>query len=167
MTVELHDSLRPMAALLGSWSGDGAGEYPTIEPFRYRETITFGHVGKPFLAYTQRTLALGAGGEPGLPLHAEAGYWRFPEPGRVEVVLAHPSGIIEIEEGTLTADVGSLVIELRSTSVATTSTAKSVTAVERSFRFDGDQLTYTLGMAAVGHPMTHHLAATLHRNAES
>jgi hypothetical protein len=160
---DLHPALAHVATLLGTWTGRGRGVYPTIEPFDYAEHVTFGHVGKPFLAYGQRTRALDAVGAEGLPLHAETGYWRFPEPDRVEVVLSHPSGIVEIEEGTVSIADGLVLIELASTSVATTSTAKSVVGVERSFRFDGDVLDYTLRMAAVGQPMQHHLAATLHR----
>lgn len=160
---ELHPALAPIASLLGTWSGTGAGEYPTIEPFGFAETVTFGHVGKPFLAYTQRTRAIDAQGAEGLPLHAEAGYWRVPAVGRIEIVLSHPSGITEIQEGSVRTDGAALLIEVVSTSIATTATAKSVTAVERSFRVEGDVLTYTLAMAAVGVGMTHHLAATLHR----
>lgn len=161
----LHPDLAHVAVLPGAWSGTGAGEYPTIEPFRYTETITFGHVGKPFLAYGQRTRALGDGDVPGLTLHAETGFWRFPSPGRAEVVLAHPSGITEIQEGTVSIDAdGTIVIDLASTVVGQTTTAKSVTAIARTFRVHGDVIDYTVRMAAVGQPMVHHLAASLRRD---
>lgn len=159
----LHEALGHVATLLGSWSGSGRGEYPTIDPFDYVETITLGHVGKPFLVYGQRTRAV-VDGTPGLPLHAETGYWRFPAPGRVEVVIAHPTGVTEIEEGTLTIDGDAIVIELATSSVGLSSTAKSVTSIERSFRIQGDQLDYTVRMAAVGLPLQHHLAAALRRD---
>jgi hypothetical protein len=118
---DLHPALAHVAALVGAWTGRGHGVYPTIEPFDYTEQVTFGHVGKPFLAYGQRTRALDPAGIEGLPLHAETGYWRFPAPDRVEVVLSHPSGIVEIEEGSMSLDGGVIVVELVSTSVVTTS----------------------------------------------
>ena len=154
----LRPAVAGLAALLGTWSGRGTGEYPTIAPFGYTEEVTFGHIGKPFLTYTQRTLSDG-----GLPLHAETGYLRAPAPGRVELVLAHPSGITEIDEGTVTGSGENLVIEVHSTHVGCTSTAKKVVALARSFHLSGDELTYTLLMGAVGQPLQHHLAATLHR----
>jgi THAP4-like, heme-binding beta-barrel domain len=152
----LHPEVAALAGLLGTWRGEGAGEYPTIAAFRYGEEVRFWHVGKPFLAYVQRTWSL----EDGRPLHAESGYWRSKPGGAVEVVLAHPTGIVEVLEGRLD---GGRVVELASTTVATTSTAKEVTALRRRFELDGDTLGYTVAMAAVGQPLQHHLAATLHR----
>ena len=151
----LHPDLEPLAFLLGTWSGHGAGEYPTIEPFRYTETITVTHLGKPFLVYSQRT----AHAEDGRPLHAETGYWRAAPPDRVELVVAHPTGITELQQGTVAAT----AIALRSTALACSATAKEVTAVERDVTVDGDVLRYALRMAAVGRPLTHHLAAELRR----
>jgi len=161
--ADLHPDLAQVAALLGTWSGRGRGEYPTIESFDYVEAITFGQVGKPFLAYAQRTRELLPDGSHGRPLHAETGYWRFPSPGRVEFVVSHPTGITEIEEGTLELDGADLTLQLATSTVALTSTAKSVTAVERRFDLRGDVLDYAVSMAAVGLPMQHHLAATLER----
>ncbi|KUI15938.1 fatty acid-binding-like protein [Mycolicibacterium acapulense] len=159
--ADLHPDIAVLRPLLGVWSGRGAGEYPTIQPFGYHEQIAFDHVGKLFLTYRQKTTA-----DDGRPLHAETGYLRVPSPGRAEWVLAHPTGITEIEEGTLAITGPVIELDLTATSIGLTSTAKNVVAVGRSIRVDGDELVYTLRMAAMGQPLQHHLGATLHRAAE-
>lgn len=159
MPTDLHPDLAALAPLLGTWSGKGAGKYPTIPPFDYLEEVVFAHVGKPFLAYGQKTKAVADG----KPLHAETGYLRVPQPGHVELVLAHPSGITEIEVGTYSVSGDVIEMQMATTTVGLTPSAKEVTALGRSFRIDGDELSYTVQMGAVGQPLQDHLAAVLHR----
>jgi hypothetical protein len=151
----LHPDLEQLGGLLGTWSGRGQGEYPTIARFQYEETVNFSHVGKPFLIYSQRTRHL----DDGRPLHAEVGFLRLPRRGWVELIVSHPTGIAEIAEGTVEGS----TMKLASTAVAKSSSAKEVTCVMREFVFTEAILRYTLSMAAVGQPLTHHLAAELKR----
>jgi hypothetical protein len=151
----LHPDVAPIAFLIGTWRGEGSGTYPTIEPFAFGEEIRFTNVGKPVLAYEQRTW------HPvkGFTMHVETGYWRQQPDGRIEIVLVHPTGIAEIQEGTIDG----ARIDVHTTTVARTSTAKQVDALERTFEVDGDVLRYEVRMAAVGVPLTSHLTAELKR----
>ena len=159
MPPDLHPNLHALAPLLGTWQGRGSGEYPTIEPFDYLEEVTFSHVGKAFLIYDQKTKSVADG----LPLHAETGYLRVPRYNEVELVLAHPSGITEIEVGRYVTDDATVELELATTQVGLTPTAKNVTSLARRFRLDGDELAYSVQMGAVGQALQHHLSAVLNR----
>jgi hypothetical protein len=159
MPADLHPDLEALAPLLGTWAGRGEGKYPTIQTFDYLEEVVFSHVGKPFLVYTQKTKAVADG----RPLHAETGYLRVPQPGCVELVLAHPNGITEIDTGTYSVTGGVIDVELSSATIGLAPTAKEVTGLGRSLRVEGDDLSYTVRMGAVGQPLQDHLAAVLHR----
>lgn len=149
----------PLEPLLGTWRGSGSGGYPTIEDFSYTEELIFGHVGKPFVAMTQRSRHA-ADGE---PLHAEAGYLRaLGDVGAVELVVAQPSGIVEVHTGTVASAPDGLVLELNSVRVATTPAAKPVTAVCRRLEVSGPKMVSELWMAAMGETdLVHHLRSEL------
>lgn len=154
--TETHPDLGPLVSLLGTWIGDGDGHYPTIEPFRYVEEVTFGHVGKPFLTYQQRTRHA----DTQQPLHAETGYLRGLGDADYELVIAQPTGFTEIHSGTLEADG---VLELRLDHLGRAPTAKPVHRVRRRFVLEGDALVYDLWMAHADTPESHHLHARLLR----
>jgi hypothetical protein len=153
----LHPDAAALEFLLGTWTGEGRGWYSTIEPFAYGEEARFWHVGKPFVAYSQRTWAL----DDGRPMHSESGYWRPKASGVIELVLAHPTGHVEVAEGTLDGT----TLSLSSRLVGATSSAKAVAAIGRQFVVEGDVLRYTMAMEAVGEALQEHLAAELHRGA--
>ncbi len=154
-----HPDIEPIAFLLGTWSGTGRGDYPTIEPFEYAETVSFTHIGKPFLRYDQRTHRINAQ-EAGMPLHGEAGYLRVGS-GLVELVIAQPTGIVEIHEGR----VDGTRLELSCRLVRGTNSAVDVTDVDRRITVSGDTLSYELWMTAVGQQHQFHIAADLQREA--
>ena len=153
----LHDALRPLAFLLGTWRGTGAGKYPGIDDFAYGEETRFWHYGRPVLAYSQRTWAVASGA----PMHSEMGFWR-PAGGGLEVMLSHAFGITEILTGAADGE----RVSLRSESLHSAPTAKHVEAVARTFEVSGDTLTYDVQMAFGEHELQPHLRAELKRVAE-
>ena len=152
---DVHPGIRPLAFLVGTWRGDGAGDYPTIEPFSYDEEIVVDHVGKPFLRSLQRTRDATAG----TPLHTETGYWRWTGI-RPELVIAQPTGVVEV----LTGELKGTTLRLRSVLVGTTPTAKEVATTERRIVVEGDVMRYRFSMAAVGREHGLHLEAELRRS---
>ncbi|MDP9023604.1 MAG: FABP family protein [Actinomycetota bacterium] len=147
--------LGTLQRLLGTWQGQGTGHYPTIDDFAYVERVTFEHLGKPFLVYTQRTRHR----DDGRPLHAESGFLRHGQPGRVELLIAQPTGIVEVYEGPYDGT----VMDIRATTIGLAATAKPVRSVRRRFHVDGELLSYDVWMAHGDTPETHHLHAELRR----
>ena len=154
--MDTHPLLEPVVFLIGTWVGNGHGDYPTIESFRYDEEITIAPLGpKPMLRYSQLTW------KPGTrePMHSEVGYIRPAGDDASELVIAQPTGITEIHAGTVSGS----SVRFRTVSVGRAPTAKEVTTVERRIEVTGDRLVYELWMGAVGQPHQIHLEATLHR----
>ncbi len=162
--MELHPDLAPalvpVAWLLGTWRGLGVGGYPTVEEFRFSQELSFTEVpGKPFVHYLSRSWLVDDAGTEVRPLAQETGYWRPGADGALEVLLAHPTGFVEIWLGTAE----SAKIELSTDVVARTDTAKTYTAGHRLYGLVDGELLWAFDMAAVGQPLQPHLSAKLRR----
>ena len=96
---DLHPDVLPVAFLLGQWHGNGHGDYPTIDAFEFGQEVGFTHDGRPFLHYLSRTWLVDEEGNPGRPLALETGFLRVRPDHEVELLLAHPTGFVEIYYG--------------------------------------------------------------------
>lgn len=151
----LHRALGPLETLVGTWRGEGKGQYPSIDDFDYSEELSFWHTGRPWLGFLQRTWSP----ESGAPMHSESGYWRPQADGRLEVVIAHAFGIVEVLEGTITRS----TVDLVSKELRSTTSAKQVTALTRTYEIADGTLAYSVSMAYGDHPLQHHLGARLNK----
>ena len=59
----LHPDCAPIAWLLGTWRGNGHGDYPTIDAFQFGQECIFTHDGRPFLHYMSRSWEVDERGE--------------------------------------------------------------------------------------------------------
>ncbi|XP_028284217.1 peroxynitrite isomerase THAP4 isoform X2 [Parambassis ranga] len=160
--VELNPAVLPLEWLLGTWECDEPGEgcFPTIKPFRYTETLHFSHVGQPVINFMFNAFHA----ESKKPLHRECGFIRMqPATNRVAFIIAQNSGLVEIEEGELTAQ----QLTLQSRSLARISFAKKphVQQICRVFQLRPDgKLEQTVSMATDSQPLTQHLQITYRRS---
>jgi hypothetical protein len=169
ISTDMPAPLVPLAWLLGRWEGAGVVGYPTVEERRFGQEVEFRHDGRPFLHYRSQAWLLDDEGRQVRPLASETGYWRVVVPDDVEaaakeaagidveVLLAHPTGFVEVYTGR--ANGGR--IDLSTDVVARTVTAKEYTAAQRMYGLVEGDLLWVMDMAAVGQPMTSHASARL------
>ena len=158
--TDLDPALLPLSFLIGEWAGVGLGQYPTIEDFRFGQEVVVTYTpGKAFLDYESRSWLIDEAGEKVRPLAREHGYWRPQPDNQVELLLAHPTGIVEIWLG----EVDNGKIELHTDAVARTASSKEYSAGHRLYGLVNGDLYWTFDMAAVGKELQNHLAAQLKR----
>lgn len=160
LDADLVEPLRPLAWLIGRWEGAGVLGYPTIESAHFGQEIEVTHDGRPFLKWESRAWILdSATGERVRPAAVESGFWRPQPDGEVELLLVHPSGILELYYGT----VEPARIQLKTDGVMRSPRAKEYNAATRMYGLVDSQLMWAMDMAAVGQELQSHLSATLKR----
>ena len=99
----LHPECAPIAWLLGTWRGNGHGDYPTIEPFQFGQEVIFTHDGRPFFHYMSRAWIVDADGNKVRDAAIETGFFRPKASGELEVVMTHNTGFVEVDARGLVA----------------------------------------------------------------
>ncbi len=135
-----------------------------MEAFRFGQEVEFGYTpGKPFLSYTSRSWRLDDTGAPGAPSASESGYWRPQDDGSIEVLLVHPTGLVEIYLGR----VEPARLQLATRGVLKTETALDYRAGSRLYGYVHGALMYVFEMAAMGQDLQPHLSAELQRGGKA
>jgi len=155
----LHPDCGPVAWMLGTWRGNGHGDYPTIEPYQFGQELIFTHDGRPFFHYFSRSWVVDEKGAEVRQDALETGFLRCRPGGELELLLAHDSGHFEIWYGQ--ADAGKL--ELTTDAVVRTSSAEEYVAGKRLYgNVEGD-LLYANDVAAAGQGLQPRTWARLQR----
>ena len=147
--------------LLGEWSGAGRGEFPTIEPFEYLETIRFSSDGRPFLHYEQKAKRRNIGQTDYIPSHWESGFIRLLPNGEVELVNVQGAGRLERLTGSLEQTETGMILRLQSTAFLND---PRMLETSRTIILKGDTLHYSQDMHTTAVPQPgHHVEARLNR----
>ncbi len=157
----IHPSCARLAWLIGTWAGNGHGEYPTIEPFQFGQEAIFQQDGRPFSHYFSRSWITDADGTVIRPAAQETGFIRPQEDGTLEMVMSHNTGFVEIWHGELHPDQPRF--EMVTDAVARTATAKNYTAGKRLYGYVNGDLLYAYDMAAMEQELQPHTHAQLVR----
>lgn len=204
--TDLPSELVPLSWLLGVWEGRGLVEYVVgddVVRHSFNQRVSFSHDGQPYLNYTSSTwLAdeqaeaadpLGTGIVVGVPLAAEAGYWRLsrmlvegdPGPGMLPGVGSRPFGTAQSVETLRNSNGGfdiqvSLVhptgvselylgqvkgarIDLATDAVMRTQGAKDYSAATRLYGLVEGDLLWAWDIAALGQDLRTHSSGRLSR----
>lgn len=144
----VHPALAPLAALIGTWSGEGVGRDPDLgSDFAFDQTLSFTPLeGEAVLGYQARIWS----SDTNEPLTTEVGFWRMSGETTVEVMLAHPAGIVEIYVGDLVPTATGFKIDLDDNITARTASARPVERSQRLYGLVEGDLAYVAETKDVG-----------------
>jgi hypothetical protein len=157
----IHPNCARMAWIIGTWAGNGHGEYPGIEDFEFGQEIIFQQDGRPFIHVMSRAWIVDAEGNHVREAAQETGFIRPQEDGTLEVVMSHNTGFVEIWHGQL--DPEAPRFEIVTDAVARTGSAKEYVGGKRLYGYVNGDLLYAFDMAAMGKELQPHTHAQLVR----
>jgi hypothetical protein len=149
-----------LTQLIGVWKGSGRGEFPTIEPFTYREIfeVTEAVAGES-LHYRQRTWRTSA--DPEVMSHVETGFINLAPEATIEILNAQGPNRVELLTGSMERTMLGFSISLRSRSIV--GDDRMITSW-RELQLATNGFSYSMGMSTTVVPDgAHHLSAELHR----
>jgi len=154
-----------LAALVGTWRGEGSGRFPTIASFDYREECVFSrNECEPLIHFEQKTWVRSTDETNGTPLHWESGFIRATEDGSVEISNAQNGGRVEVLRGTIDEPAyleGIVLLKLESVLFGNDPRLIQTT---RRYELQSDTLIYSIEMATNKIPhRQQHLEAKLVR----
>src|SRR6476659_5284421 len=157
---DLPRELAPLAWLIGRWEGAGVVGYPTIESAHFGQEIEVTHDGRGVLKWESKAWILDSeNGAKVRPAAVESGCWRPLENGEVELLLAHPTGILQLYYSKIEP----AKIQLKTDGVLRAPGAKEYNAATRMYGLVDSNLLWVMDMAAVGQELQSHVSATLKR----
>jgi hypothetical protein len=162
---EIPENIHPLCArlawILGTWAGNGHGEYDGIDDFEFGQELLFQQDGRPFIHFMSRSWIVDSEGNHVREAAQETGFIRPQEDGILEVVMTHNTGFVEIWHGALDPDAPRF--EIVTDAVARTGSAKEYTGGKRLYGYVNGDLLYAFDMAAMGKSLQPHTHAQLVR----
>lgn len=158
---DLHSGLLALLPLVGVWEGEGEGENETHGQHRFGQQIIVAHDGENYLSWTSRAWIIGGDDSADIPAYRESGFWRISEDDKIEFLVAHASGHIEMYYGE---PVQQAAWEVSTDVVLASPTGEQSRAAKRLYGIvpDGD-LGWVEERVDPEHGLRPHLSARLRR----
>ena len=129
--------------LEGNWSGSGRGQFPGVNSFAFRETLTVTRRDEKTLAYEQRTQKLYDGQTEYLPSHWENGFISILENGDLQLVNIQIGGRNEVLVGKI--ELLDHIYRIHFVSKVINNDPRMVSSA-RTFELESDTLGYEMEM---------------------
>ena len=127
---DLHPGLLALLPLVGVWEGEGEADTADRGPHRFGQQVIVSHDGENYLTWSSRCWTLDDEGAVETAAYRESGFWRISEDDRIEFLVAHASGVVEMYYG---APLGQSAWEMTTDVVLASPTGPALGAAKRLY----------------------------------